>query len=176
MRRITHLVVSMFVLLGGCAQAMAQVTDAQRAAIKSACRSDYMNVCAGVPTGGAASLQCLQQHSQQVSSGCRDAVVAAVPSAAPTAPSGASAPPAAAPQPAGSAPAASVSAAPQPTARPLSPREEARVLRSTCGGDFRKLCSGVQLGGGRGAACLRAHATQLTSACQSALLSAAPPK
>ncbi len=35
-----------------------------------------MSVCASVPTGGAAALQCLQQHAANVSGGCRDALAA----------------------------------------------------------------------------------------------------
>jgi hypothetical protein len=48
------------------------------------------------------------------------------------------------------------------------------AVRSKCSGDFHKLCSGVPLGGGRAAACLRAHASELTPACRGALQSAAP--
>ena len=43
------------------APALAQApSQAQRDAIKSQCRSDYMAHCASVPPGGEASLQCLQ--------------------------------------------------------------------------------------------------------------------
>jgi hypothetical protein len=156
-----------------------QLTDAQRSAIKSACRGDYQQVCANVPPGTKDSLQCLLQHSQQVSSGCRDALApAAVSSAAPPAssatPSPASAASAAAPAGAPATPPSggSASSAPQP-AHALSPRQEAMELRTKCGGDFQKLCSGVQPGGGRAVACLRAHAADLSPGCQSALTSAA---
>src|SRR5258708_33070828 len=37
-------------------------SGAQVAAIRSACRSDYQKVCAGVPTGGSAALQCLEKN------------------------------------------------------------------------------------------------------------------
>jgi hypothetical protein len=53
-----------------------QPTQAQISAIRGACRGDYMSVCAGVPTGGQAALQCLQQHAAGVSSGCREALAA----------------------------------------------------------------------------------------------------
>jgi Cysteine rich repeat len=133
-------------------------TDAQLSAIRSACRGDYKSVCADVPTGGKESLQCLQQHADAVSSPCRDALAAvnakaSPPPAATAAPAQAQAPPA--------------SAAPQ-----MSRREQAHLLRTDCGGDFQKFCSSVQLGGGRGLACLQAHAAELTSLCQSALLAA----
>src|ERR1700744_6495801 len=49
-------------------------TDAQRAAIKSQCRSDYMAHCSSVPPGGMASLQCLEKNMSSLSAGCADAV------------------------------------------------------------------------------------------------------
>src|SRR5882757_1771439 len=49
-------------------------TDAQRAAIKSQCRSDYMAHCASVPPGGAPALQCLQKNMASLSSSCQSAV------------------------------------------------------------------------------------------------------
>jgi len=153
-----------------------QLTDAQRSAIKSACRSDYQRVCANVPPGTKDSLQCLVQHSDQVSSGCHDALAPAAASssaaatassatAATAAPAAGSAPPAGATAPGAAAPAAG---------HPLSPREEAMAVRSKCGADFQKFCSSVQLGGGRAAACLRAHASELTPGCRQTLTTAAP--
>jgi hypothetical protein len=55
----------------------------------------------------------------------------------------------------------------------MSPREQARVLRSQCGADFQKFCSKVPLGAGHGVACLREHAADLTPGCRTALTSAA---
>jgi hypothetical protein len=80
-------------LLGSCTSLAAQqLTDAQRSAIKSACRSDYQSVCASVPPGTKDSLQCLVQHSQQVSAGCREALAPAAASATAASSSSASAP------------------------------------------------------------------------------------
>src|SRR5260370_34142547 len=42
-------------------------SSAQVAAIRSACRSDYQKVCAGVPTGGSTAPPCLAQNTSQVS-------------------------------------------------------------------------------------------------------------
>src|SRR5690349_1861341 len=56
-------------------------TDAQRDAIRSACRADYQAHCASVPPGGAASLQCLQKNMASLSSGCQSAVHAVEPAA-----------------------------------------------------------------------------------------------
>src|SRR5262249_10164988 len=49
-------------------------TDAQRAAIKSQCRSDYIAHCSSIPPGGAASLQCLQKNMASLSASCQSAV------------------------------------------------------------------------------------------------------
>ncbi len=49
-------------------------SQAQIGAIRQACRADYMQFCAAVPTGGGAALQCLQRHDTQLSAACGDAV------------------------------------------------------------------------------------------------------
>src|SRR5246127_4864824 len=57
--------------------AMAQApTQAQRAAIKSQCRSDYIAHCSSITPGGAASLQCLQKNMASLAPGCQAAVQA----------------------------------------------------------------------------------------------------
>ena len=59
----------------GAAPAFSQApSQAQRDAIKSQCRSDYMAHCSSVPPGGEASLQCLQKNMSSLSSGCQGAV------------------------------------------------------------------------------------------------------
>jgi hypothetical protein len=138
-------------------------SDAQVAAIRSACRSDYQKVCAGVPTGGSAALQCLEQNKSKVSAPCQQAVGAA---------SGGPATPAAGGATAGvPATAGAPAAAPAPALvlRPLRPREELFVLRSACGGDVRSLCGGVQPGGGRIVQCLATKAASLSPACKEVL-------
>jgi Cysteine rich repeat len=136
----------------------AKPSSAQVSAIRSACRSDYPKVCAGVPTGGAAALQCLEKNKAKLSASCEKAVAAVGGGAAPAAaePAGAAAAPAAA------APSAIV-------LRPLRPREELLVLRSACGGDVRSLCGGVQPGGGRIVQCLAQNAGSLSPACKDVL-------
>jgi hypothetical protein len=136
-------------------------TSAQISAIKSACRSDYPKVCAGVPTGGAPALQCLEKNKGKLSAGCEKAVTAASGGAAPAAGSA----PAAAPA-AGAVPAAA------PTVimlRPMLPREELFVMRSACGGDIRTLCAGVAPGGGRIMQCVANRAADLSPACRDVL-------
>ena len=116
-----------------------QPSSAQISAIRSACRSDYPKVCAGVPTGGAPALQCLEKNKAKLSAGCEKAVSAASGGGATAAAPAAGAAPAAAGAAAAAAPAA-------PTVivlRPMRPREELFVLRSACGADVRSICGGV---------------------------------
>ena len=49
-------------------------SQAQRDAIKSQCRSDYMAHCSSIPPGGEASLQCLQKNMSSLAPGCQSAV------------------------------------------------------------------------------------------------------
>jgi hypothetical protein len=132
-------------------------SDAQVAAIRSACRSDYQKNCAGVPTGGAAALQCLEKNKSKLSGGCQQTVNAA---------SGGEATPAVAAAPTTEATSA---AAPALVLRPMRAREELLVLRSACGGDVRALCGGVVRGGGRVMQCLATQAAALSPACKAVL-------
>jgi hypothetical protein len=140
-------------------------SDAQVAAIRSACRSDYQKVCAGVPTGGAPALQCLEKNKSKLSGNCQQAVNAA--SGGATTPAAGAASTAAAT----TGPAAAPAAAPAPALvlRPMRPREELFVVRSACGGDVRALCGGVAPGGGRIARCLATQAASLSPACKEVL-------
>ncbi len=146
-----------------------QPTSAQISAIRSACRSDYPKVCAGVPTGGAPALQCLEKNKAKLSAGCEKAVSAAGSGGAATT---ATAAPAAgaAPAAAGAAAASAPAAAPAVIVlRPMRPREELLVLRSACGADVRSICGGVAPGGGRIVQCLATNAGQLSPACKDVL-------
>jgi hypothetical protein len=146
------------------APAAGQPTSAQISTIRSACRSDYPKVCAGVPTGGAPALQCLEKNKAKLSAGCEKAVSAASGGGATAAAPGAGAAPAAA--------GAAAAAPAVPTVivlRPMRPREELLVLRSACGADVRSICGGVQPGGGRIVQCLATNAAQLSPACKDVL-------
>jgi hypothetical protein len=146
------------------ATAAKKPSSAQLTAVRSACRSDYQKVCAGVPTGGAAALQCLENNKSNVSASCQQAVnaiaggstgaaTASAPATAVTATPGAAPPP---------APAVL-------QLRALRPREELFVLRSSCGGDVRALCGGIPVGGGRIVQCLATRAASLSPACKAVL-------
>ena len=96
------------------ASAFAQApTDAQREAIRSACRSDYMAHCSSVPPGGLESLQCLQKNMSSLSGSCKSAVNAVSAAEKPAAPAAARA---AAPK--AETPAAAEPAKPAATAAP----------------------------------------------------------
>ena len=141
-----------------------QPDDAQVSAIRSACRSDYQKVCAGVPTGGSAALQCLEKNKAKTSGGCQQALNAV---------SGGTAAPAAGVATATASPgAAPAAAAPAPALRlrPMLPREELFVLRSACSGDVRGLCGGVAPGGGRIMQCLANQAASISPACKQVLV------
>jgi hypothetical protein len=138
-------------------------SSAQISAIRANCRSDYPKVCAGVPTGGAAALQCLEKNKSKLSSACEKAVAAAGGgSAAPAASS-------AAPASADAAPAAAPAEAAPLVLRPMLPREALYVARSACGADVRALCAGVPIGGGRIIECLASQPAALSPACRDVL-------
>jgi hypothetical protein len=145
-----------------------QPTQAQINAIRQACRADYQAHCSSVPTGGPEALTCLKENSTSLSASCRRAVAAA--GSAPSAQGRsqtASPPPA--PSPGAGAPAAPASRAP---AVPMTPRQEAFLLRRACGEDFRAYCGDVPPGGGRIIACLEENRPYLSRQCRSAITSA----
>jgi hypothetical protein len=119
--------------------ASAQPTDAQRSAIRSACRSDYMANCSSVTPGGMEALQCLQRNEAKLSGACRSAVnaISTKPEtqAAPEAPKPAAAPaaaPAVAPaKPA--VPAKPATAAAPPSGPPAPTQGAAPAKRTTTG-------------------------------------------
>jgi Cysteine rich repeat len=138
-------------------------TERQREAIKSECRSDYMEHCSSIPPGGEASLQCLEKNVSSLSSACQSAVRAVE---TPAAPKAESAPAAAG---VGGAPAAATAAPAAIVLRRMLPREELFVLRSACSTDVGTLCAGVAPGGGRLMECLAARGASLSAACKNVL-------
>ncbi len=104
-------------------------TDAQKSAIRSACRSDFMAHCSSVTPGGAEAFQCLQKNMSSLSSGCQTAVRAIAPPAAPKAEPAAApkteAAPKAEPAPAPAAPKAESAPAAKPAAAAPAPKAAA---------------------------------------------------
>ncbi|HZC76236.1 MAG TPA: cysteine rich repeat-containing protein, partial [Ktedonobacterales bacterium] len=146
------------------------MTDAQRAAIRSACRADYQAHCASVPPGGEASLQCLQKNMSSLSSGCQSAVRAVEASAEPkadskpeTAPAAATAKPAAEPAAAPAAKAAATTSGKKPSSAQVA------AIRSACRADYQKTCAGVPTGGAAALNCLEKNKSNLSPSCQQAV-------
>src|SRR5262249_5530113 len=116
-------------LVAGCLIALTlaptaaqQPTQAQRDALRAACRSDFMANCASVQPGGKEALECLIRNDAKLSPTCRGAVNAiATPASSPTAPAAA-----APPQPSDTSPTAhgqsSMPTATEPSTRTLHPK------------------------------------------------------
>jgi hypothetical protein len=149
-----------FLGIGGIAgpAAAQQPSPTQVSAIRSSCRADYQAHCAGVPTGGQASLACLQENMASLSPNCRQAV-------------GAIGGGASAPASAGAGAAAAPAGAPAASGRHMPPRAEVGMLREECGADYQTHCRGVLPGGGRGLACLADRRESLSHGCREAMQS-----
>ena len=129
LRKISAVILALMSVSAVCSVASAQQpSQAQISAVRSSCRSDYMAHCSSVPSGGKASLACLQKNIASLSPGCKTAVdaIGGGQGAAPT-----PAQPAAAP--AESAPA--VSAPPAPAATPSAPATAAPAAAADVSGD-----------------------------------------
>jgi hypothetical protein len=138
-------------LLGGTAPGLAQQpSQEQIAAVRQSCRSDYIEHCSSVPTGGTAALNCLRQNEAQLGQACRQAVAA-------IGIGGAGA--AAAPHP-----------APAAGGGTMAHGDAMEIFREDCGPDVRRLCRGMFPGGGRIIGCLVENREQLSPACRTAMM------
>ncbi|MET4388465.1 outer membrane biosynthesis protein TonB [Bradyrhizobium sp. F1.4.3] len=157
-------------------------TEAQKSAIRSACRSDFMAHCSSVTPGGVEAYQCLQKNMSSLSSGCQTAVRAVEPAAAPkteaapavpkteaapakSEPAKTEAAPAAEPA-AKSAPAPKVAGAKQPSSAQVA------AIKSACRADYPKVCAGVSPGGAPALECLEKNKARVSPACQKAVTAA----
>src|SRR3954465_4532425 len=156
-------------------------SDAQREAVKSQCRSDYMAHCSSVPPGGEAALQCLAKNMSSLSAGCRGAVRAVEAAAAPkTDAAPAAAKTETAPAKTETAPAAATAkpatepAAPKAAATPAKQPTDAQVsaIRSACRSDYPKVCAGVPTGGAPALECLEKNKARVSAGCGKALAAA----
>ena len=142
-----------------------QPTPEQIAAIKQACRSDFMANCQGVQPGGREALECLKRNVARLSGGCKTAVSAiSPPPAAATAvhPADHQAP---APQAVLAAPAV----APLHV-RPFVMPQRRIVILAICHADVARLCSNVPPGRERILECLGAQAASLSPECYRAVV------
>jgi outer membrane biosynthesis protein TonB len=179
-------------LLAIAAPAFAQApTEAQKSAIRSSCRSDFMAHCASVKPGGIEAVQCLQKNLSSLSAGCQTAVRAIEPpaapkaeaapaapktEAAPAAPKAAAVPKTEAAPPAPKAATAPVAApaakpAPAPKAAAAAQPSSAQVaaIKSACRGDYPKVCASVPPGGAPALECLEKNKTRVSAACAGAI-------
>ena len=160
-------------LIAYIAPALAQQpSQAQISAIRQSCRADYQAHCANIPTGGPEALSCLKENVASLSAPCQRAVAAVgrtTQSAQGRAPAAAPATPPPAPSASAPAPTAPAYRAPPP---PMSPRQEAFLLRRACGQDFQAYCGDVPPGRGRIIACLEENRPYLSRQCRSAIASA----
>src|SRR5580700_828004 len=153
-----------------------QPTEAQRDAIRAACRSDFMANCSGVQPGGKEAFECLLQNDAKLSASCQAAVNAAAPKpaevAAPAAPAG---PATAAPANSEPAPpAAKVERAPPgiQVAPSEAKDEQLKTVQQACTlNDFVAHCSWIAPGNPEILLCLKANAADLSPNCQAAVQS-----
>ncbi|MBW7971930.1 cysteine rich repeat-containing protein [Bradyrhizobium sp. BR 10289] len=165
-------------------------TEAQKSAIRSACRSDFMAHCSSVTPGGVEAYQCLQSHMSSLSSGCASAVRAVGPAAAPKSePAKTEAAPAKS-EPAKSEPAKSepakteaapaaepaakpaASAAPKAAAAKQPSSAQVSAVKSACRADYPKVCASVPPGGAPALECLEKNKAKVSAACAKAVTAA----
>src|SRR3954469_14924387 len=178
-------------LFATAAGAVAQApTEAQKSAIRSACRSDFIAHCSSVTPGGVEAYQCLQKNMSGLSSGCQTAVRAVEPAAAPkaeAAPKTEAAPKEAAPKAetapaapkAESAPTAKPAAAAAPKAAAAAPATkqpssaQVAAVKSACRADYPKVCASAPPGGAPALDCLEKNKARVSPACEKAVSAAA---
>ena len=141
-------------------------SEAQREAIKTDCRNDYIAHCSSIPPGGEASLQCLAKNMSSLSPSCQAAVRAVEAPAAAAAPKAATAPAAPSAKPA-AATAAPKAAATTPAKQPSS--AQVAAVRSACQSDYPKVCAGVPPGGAPALQCLEKNKAKVSASCQQAV-------
>ena len=159
-------------------------SEAQREAIRSECRSDYMAHCSSIPPGGAASLQCLQKNMASLSAGCASAVKAVeAPSETKAEPSKeetkqetkqeTTTEPKAEPAPAATTAKPAAEPAPKQAAAPRQPTSaQISAVRSNCRSDYPKVCAGVPTGGAPALQCLAKNEARLSASCKQAVMAA----
>ena len=155
-------------------------TQAQRDAIRAACRSDFMANCSGVQPGGKEAFECLLRNDAKLSPSCQAAVNAATPK--PTEAAEPAAPATAAPAQSETVPpAAKVEHAPPGVqVAPAEAQNDAlKTVQQACTlNDFVAHCSWIAANNPEILLCLKGNAADLSPNCQAAVQSlpaAAPP-
>ena len=144
-----------------------QPSSAQRDAIRSACRSDFIANCSGVQPGGKEAFTCLRRNEPKLSAPCKIAINAVVvkPEAqATTAP---------APAEPAAAPTGNSAAEPAPkTTEAETQEDQIKRVRQACTlNDFIAHCSWIAPSSPELLLCLKANAAGLSPPCQTAIQS-----
>ena len=147
-----------------------QPTEAEREAIRSACRSDFMTHCASVQPGGKEALECLLQNDSKLSAPCKSAVSAVAPNVEPKSESKSE--PKSEPvtkESAPKAPEAPVAGASKAAATQTQ-EDQIKAIRRACTlDDFMAHCSWISPSSPEVVLCLKANAAGLSPACRTAV-------
>ena len=175
---LTRTAVLATVLFATATGALAQ-TEAQKSAIRSACRADFMAHCSSVTPGGVEAVQCLTKNMSSLSSGCQAAVRAVEPAAAPKTEAAPAKSEPAKSEPAKSEPAKSEPAKTQaaPAAKPAAAAAAAKqpspaqvsAIKSACRSDYPKVCASVPPGGAPAVECLEKNKAKVSAGCAKAV-------
>ncbi len=76
-KRGLRILFTFFLLMSAFSVGNAFAVNAEKQAVRQACRDDFKTYCAGVQPGGGRIAACLQQNFDKLSPGCRDALKAA---------------------------------------------------------------------------------------------------
>jgi hypothetical protein len=181
LKRAAALCALMTAVLAFATPSLAQPTEAQKEAVKSACRSDYMAHCSSVTPGGEEALQCLAKNMSSLSGSCQSAVKAIEASAQPKSepaksepaksePAKSEAAPAAAPKNESGKTAAEPKGESKPTAAAGKPTSaQTAAIKSACRGDYPKVCASVPPGGAPALECLEKNKAKVSAGCGKAL-------
>ena len=165
MRNFSLLLAGFLIALPWSPIAAQEPTQAERDAIRSACRSDFLAHCAGVQPGGKEALECLLQNDAQLSQSCKSAVSTVAHKSEP-----------ASKEPPATTPAAAMNA---PTPAPAQTQDDQiKTIRQACTlDDFMAHCSWISPSSPEVMLCLKANAAGLSPSCRAAVasLSGNPP-
>jgi hypothetical protein len=162
-------------------QAAAQPSQAQRDAIRAACRSDFIANCSSVQPDGKEAFECLLRNDAKLSASCRTAVNAAAPKPAQPAAAAAPSPATAVPVPSETAPPATKAERAPPgiqVAPAETQNEQLKAVQQACTlNDFVAHCSWIAPNNPEILLCLKGNAADLSPNCQAAVqsLPASPP-
>lgn len=73
-RSLPSILMALAALAAFSAAAAEMPTDAQKEAIRSDCREDFIKNCSGVEPGGLPALECLEKNMASLSQACQAAV------------------------------------------------------------------------------------------------------